>query len=180
MIEIIKADLLRITEKATISSFIRWMLFPQGSTFPHDVWFRILQFSKKNKIAKYTVGLLVYIIERHFSLKYGVHINSNIEIGPGLKVVHPDGVYLNCEKIGNNFTVFPGVMLGAKGDNKTNEGVPKVGNNVTVYTGAVIVGNVTLHDGCVVGANSYVDKDVPENTVVAGLPAYVIKHMDTL
>lgn len=156
------------------------MLYPQGSTFPHDVWFRILQFSKKRKLTKYSVGLFVYLIERHYSLKYGVYINSNIEIGPGLKVVHPDGAFLNCKKIGNNLTVFPGVMLGAKGDNMTIKGVPEVGNNVTVYTGAVIVGNVTLHDGCVVGANSYVDKDVPENAIVAGLPAHVIRYIDSL
>ena len=76
------------------------MVFPaQGSTFPHDVWFRILQHCKKKRFFKYTIGLFAYFKERHLSYKYGVHVNANIEIGSGLKVVHGDGVYINCNSI---------------------------------------------------------------------------------
>lgn len=53
--------------------------------------------------------------------------------------------------------------------------VPIIGNDVTICTGAIICGGVMLEDGCTVGANSYVDKNVLKQTVVAGLPAKVIK-----
>ncbi|HJQ44563.1 MAG TPA: antibiotic acetyltransferase, partial [Jatrophihabitantaceae bacterium] len=40
---------------------------------------------------------------------------------------------------------------------------------------AVILGKITLGDRCVVGANSVVRKDVPEDGVVAGVPARLIR-----
>ncbi len=48
-------------------------------------------------------------------------------------------------------------------------------DSVTVYTNSVVCGNITLHDGCVIGAQSYVDKDVDENSFVAGIPAKLIR-----
>lgn len=129
-----------------------------------------MQKVKTVKFLKITIGFPVYLIHRHYEYKYGIHANTNIEIGKGLLIVHGDGVHLNCSKIGENFTCFQGVTLGA---NKS--GIPTVGNNVTVFTNAVVVGNIHLGYGSSVGANAYVDKDVPENTVVAGIPAKVIK-----
>ena len=93
-------------------------------------------------------------------------------VGNGFKVLHPNGVYLNCRAIGENFTCYHNVTIGSK----RGVGIPSVGNNVTVYAGAVIIGNVTLHDGCVVAANAFVNHDVEANTVVAGVPAKVIKR----
>ena len=54
-------------------------------------------------------------------------------------------------------------------------GGPTVMDSVTVYTNSVVCGNITLHDGCVIGAQSYVDKDVDENSFVAGIPAKLIR-----
>ncbi|MDD7011578.1 MAG: hypothetical protein PUI38_01815 [Candidatus Treponema excrementipullorum] len=67
-------------------------------------------------------------------------------------IKHGDGVYLNCKKIGKNFTVLQGVTLGTGKD-----GIPTVENNITVYMHAVVVGDVILHSGCSVGANSFVN-----------------------
>lgn len=172
--ELIKSDLSRISSSTGFFDFLKWYFFPKGSTFPHTVWFRVLQNCKKSRIKKYTIGILAYLKERQLSFKYGIYANSNIEIGSGLRVVHADGVFLNCESIGENFTVYPGVMLGSARTNSSKEGVPIIGNNVTIYTGAVVTGKVTLHDNCVVGANAFVNKDVAANTIVAGLPAKVI------
>ena len=99
----------------SVKSFFRWYFFSQGSTFPHDVWFRISQNCKKNALKKYTIGLLAYIKERKLSYKYGIHANANMHVGVGLRIVHCDGIYLNCKSIGDNFTVFQNVTLGAGG-----------------------------------------------------------------
>ena len=112
---LIKSDLKRLSPNSSIKSLLRWYFLPQGSTFPHDVWFRILQACKKKKILKYSVGLLAYWRERHMSYKYGIHANANTEIGEGLKIVHADGIYINCRSIGKNFTVYQNVTLGATG-----------------------------------------------------------------
>lgn len=55
-------------------------------------------------------------------------------------------------------------------------GVPTIGNNVTIYVGAVILGEVLLDDGCVVGAMSLVRQNVEKNTTVAGIPAKIINR----
>lgn len=112
----------------------------------------------------------MYFIQRHYEFKYGIHINSNTQVGSGLCVVHGGSVYLNCKKIGDNLTVYPNVMLGA-----THKGIPSIGNNVTIYTGAVISGNVHIGDNCIIAANSVVLKDCEESWMYAGIPARKIK-----
>ena len=45
-------------------------------------------------------------------------------------------------------------------------------------TGAVILPDVTVGEGAVVGANSVVTRDVAPYTVVGGVPAHHIKEVD--
>lgn len=54
----------------------------------------------------------------------------------------------------------------------------KIGNNCFIGIGAKIMPGVTLGDHVIVGANAVVTKDVPSNTMVAGIPARVIKKYD--
>lgn len=53
----------------------------------------------------------------------------------------------------------------------------RVGNNVYLGYRAMVMPGVTIGDGSIVGAYSIVTKDVPPNTVVAGVPARVIKSV---
>lgn len=50
----------------------------------------------------------------------------------------------------------------------------KVGNNCFIGSGARIMGGVRIGDNCIVGAARIVTKDVPDGSVVAGMPARVI------
>lgn len=54
------------------------------------------------------------------------------------------------------------------------KGVPVIGNNVMLCAGSKIVGNVKVGNNVVVGANAVVVKDVPDNSVVVGVPAKII------
>jgi len=53
-----------------------------------------------------------------------------------------------------------------------------IGNDVWIARGAVILKGVTIGTGAVVGANSVVTRDVPEMTIVAGVPARIIRRRD--
>jgi acetyltransferase-like isoleucine patch superfamily enzyme len=51
----------------------------------------------------------------------------------------------------------------------------RVGNNVWIGYGACVLRGVTIGDNAIVGTNSVVTKDVPDNAVVGGVPARVIR-----
>ena len=51
----------------------------------------------------------------------------------------------------------------------------KIGNGVWIGAHATILAGVTIGDGAVVAAGAVVNKDVPENAVVGGVPAKIIK-----
>ncbi|HCB11408.1 MAG TPA: acetyltransferase [Cyanobacteria bacterium UBA11991] len=53
----------------------------------------------------------------------------------------------------------------------------KIGNNVWVGSNATILQGITIGDGAIIGANAVVTHDVPENTIVAGVPAKVIRKV---
>ena len=53
----------------------------------------------------------------------------------------------------------------------------KIGDNVWIGSNATILQGVTIENGAIIGANAVVTKDVPENTIVAGVPARVIKEL---
>lgn len=126
---------------------------PRGTGVGFDVWFRILQWSRVNKICRVIIGPLDYLIQRHYEYKYGIHANANIYVGKGLHIKHGDSVHLNCDYIGDNFTIYQGTTIGAKHGEK-----PIILDDVTVYTNSVVCGGIILHDGCSVGAMSYMEK----------------------
>jgi len=51
-----------------------------------------------------------------------------------------------------------------------------IGNDVWIGCGAVILGGLTLGDGCIVAAGAVVTKDVPAYAIVGGVPAKVIRY----
>ena len=53
-----------------------------------------------------------------------------------------------------------------------------IGNNVHIGYGAYIMPNVNIGDNCVIGSGAIVTKDIPSNSVAAGIPARVIKTIN--
>ena len=172
-ITLLRKDLARLCEPG-FKGFLKEYLFPRGNTFRYVFWFRTMQAVKKNFISKILLGFPVYIIFRHYEYKYGIHANTNIKIGGGLKIVHGDCVYINCREVGENFTIYQGVTTGAS---KNDVDIPVIKDNVKICTNSVVCGDITLESNCCVGANSFVNCNVESNTVVAGCPAKVIKRL---
>ena len=58
--------------------------------------------------------------------------------------------------------------------------VPRSGNDIVIgkgswiASGAIVLGGITIGDGVIVAAGAVVTKDVPDNSIVAGVPAKVI------
>jgi serine O-acetyltransferase len=49
-----------------------------------------------------------------------------------------------------------------------------IGGHVDIGAGAKIIGNITIGEHALIGANAVVIKDVPAYAIVAGIPAKVI------
>ena len=62
----------------------------------------------------------------------------------------------------------------------TSKGPVRIGSNVWLGVNCVVTSGVTIGDHCVIGANSVVTTDLPDNTISAGSPAKVIKEVEFL
>jgi serine O-acetyltransferase len=77
----------------------------------------------------------------------------------------------NGLRVGANVTFGGGITAGVKQPDVPDSGFPTVCDGAIVLANAVLVGPVTIGSHAQVGANSVVLSDVPERTVVFGVPA---------
>lgn len=117
------------------------------------------------------------IIINKLVTSFGTYISLKAEIGQDLEFRHINGVVIGeGVKIGDRVIIYQQVTLGGQnlGDNIKSK-YPIVKDNVVIFSGAKILGNVTIGENSIIGANSVVIKDVPPNSIVAGVPAKIIK-----
>lgn len=96
------------------------------------------------------------------------------DIGGGLYIQHGFATIITAKKIGENCRIYQQVTIGYKGDDCP----PVLEDNVSVTCGAKVLGNITMHSGSLAAAGAVVVKDVPQNAIVAGVPAKVIGYKD--
>lgn len=95
-------------------------------------------------------------------------------IGKSANFIHNYGSHLNAKSIGDNFRCYQYVVMGNKFFR--DKGRPTIGNNVTCATGVVIVGDITIGDNVQIAANAFVNRSIPDNCVVMGNPARIVKR----
>lgn len=132
--------------------------------------FRLAQLCFRHRITRPLSYLLVTLND----LLCGVWVGPKVQAGPGLFLGHPRGLVVNPDtKIGNYCSIIQRVTLGG----------PKIviGDYVEINAGAQLIsndrgrGSLNIGNNVIVGAGALVLKDVPDCSVVVGVPAKVVK-----
>lgn len=120
--------------------------------------------------------LRYYTIKHHrLELKYGIKLGVNV-LGYGVYIPHVNSsIMIDCLSIGNYCSLNAGVVIGR---NHTIDQSPIIGDNVTVCLGSKIVRNVKIGNNVIIAPNSVVIEDVPDNCIVSGVPAKIVKKLN--
>lgn len=135
-------------------------------------WYRIAHFIYAHHF-KFIGEFIMFIVR----CALNIEIHPAAIIGKRLFIDHGTGVVIGATSIiGNDVTIYHGVTLGGVGRGGiTGKRHPTVEDNVTIGSGAKILGNITLGNNCIIGANAVVLKDVPPATTAVGVPSVIKK-----
>lgn len=149
--------------------FEKWRLKKQGVLIYNNTTFSAVEFKGTAVIEPYCrlVGDSKIHIGNNFYLNAHCHLLGEINIGSDV-MIGPK-------------TVIWGRDHGMKTDkpmgSQPHQKAPiDIGNNVWIGAQVTILKGVRINDGAVIGAGSVVTKHVPENAVVGGNPAKVIRY----
>lgn len=172
--DVIKADLYRYFDNPSREnvSFWRALFFIPG--FKFTFFLRKCAYWKTRHI--WPVYIFYRLILNHCRFKYGFDIADNTTIGPGFYLGHFGGVVIHpLAVLGKNVNIAHGVTIG-KVNRGRKIGVPVIGDKVWIGAHAIVVGNVKIGSGALIGPGAYVNFDVPENAVVIGNPGNIISY----
>lgn len=106
----------------------------------------------------------------------GIEIHPGARIGRRFFIDHGMGVVIGeTAEIGDDVLMFHQVTLGGTRFDRTKRH-PTVGNNVLIGMGAKVIGAITIGDNSKIGANAVVNRDVPPNCTVVGVPGRIVSR----
>ena len=178
--QLIKEDLYRYTggKKLPFTNMVRLYGYQYMKT-----WRKANFFSNKNRFLSLFYDLLLYFK----SLKYGFQISPHAEIGHGLYIGHFGSIIVGNEvKIGDNVNLSPNIVIGRE-NRGHRTGSPIIGSRVWIGSGSVISGKISIGNDVMIAPNSFVNFDVPSNSIVVGNPAVIhsrtnatLKYIDNI
>ena len=108
-----------------------------------------------------------------------IHIGRHVFINMGCKFQDQGGIFIDDGVlIGHN--VVLATLNHAMQPERRGDMLPApihIGKRVWIGSNATVLPGVTIGDGAIVAAGAVVTRDVPENTIVGGVPARVLRHL---
>ena len=106
-----------------------------------------------------------------------IHIGKNVFFNMGCKFQDQGGIFIgDGALIGHNVVLATLNHAQSPSDRASMIPAPiRIGKNVWIGANATVLPGVTIGDGAIVAAGAVVAKDVPENTIVGGVPARIMR-----
>lgn len=162
------------------------IISPSNFSAGHHIWFK--DYVSLLAAGQISLGDNNVLCERVsiWSHEKGVKIGTNVAIGIGSYICGTGGMI----EIGNEVRIADSVRIYSFNHKYNRVGVPiakqgytakgiKIADNVWIGSGTVILDGVTIGSNSIIAAGSVVTKDIPKCCVAAGVPAKVIKRMDS-
>lgn len=177
MFDNLKADLGRKLEAYTLG-------IPEGQVFIHKIKL-LLEFSTiativyrygswaaslKVPVVRHILFLIYWVLNVLTMWLTGIWVHHSSKIGKGLVLHNFSGIFIIPQEMGENCTINQGVNLGGIRGSKR----PVVGNNVYFGAGCKVLGDFRIGNNVVIGANSVVFTDVPDDATVLGIPGKIM------
>lgn len=133
--------------------------------------YRIMEYLKQKKIP-----IIPGLLMRYIRVIYSCELPVVSKMGKGVYflhsglgvVIHPDAI------IGESTIILQNVTIGGRND----KFAPTIGENVFIGCGACILGGITIGNNVMIGANAVVITDIPDGSVVVGVPGKVVKTIN--
>lgn len=111
--------------------------------------------------------------------KYAADVELGAIIGPGLHIPHHTGVVISKRaRIGSNCVIRQNTTIGAVQGMKENA-VITIGDNVDIGANSCLIGSINIGNNVTIGAMSFVNKDIPANSVFITRKISTITHSPT-
>ncbi|MFC5271569.1 serine acetyltransferase [Adhaeribacter terreus] len=166
--KLIKSDLFRYIGKDDNLSFYKAYFTIPGFKFSY--YLRKSSYYNKHSLK----GVIFRCLLLKYQFKYGFQITPNTQIGKGFYIGHFGNIIINSKaQIGKNVNISPGVVIGMANRGKL-KGYPKLGNQIWIGANAIIIGNITIGNNVLIAPGSYINFNVPDNSIVLGNPGKII------
>lgn len=120
-------------------------------------------------------SIVSFLIRGMMRIVFACDISYKTQIGEGTVFPHHAlGIVIHQDAIiGENCVIEQNVTIGGRSGLTV---LPHIGDNVMIGAGASIIGPVSIGNNVQIGAGAVVVHDVPDDCVVVGVPAKIIKR----
>lgn len=154
--------------KADFNAYCWWDSRKPSATILTFLKFFIL-LPEFRTVIYYRLGYISKLISWLFHPQECCYLNCS-NIGEGLHIQHGFASIISAKSIGKRFHVHQQVTVGW-----TSKGCPTIGDDVRINAGAILIGGITIGNDVEIGAGAVVTKDIPDHSMVVGVPAKIIK-----
>ena len=130
------------------------------------------RYTIKSGLFRKPFSLLYKILYKFIQVITGIELPCEVTVGKNFRIDHFGGIIISgFASFGDNCVIRDGVTVGLR---RVDDPVaPQIGNSVDIGTGAKVLGDITIGDNVVIGANAVVLETVPSDSIAVGVPARI-------